>query len=421
MAKLSARFVEKVNAVKRFGDGGGLYLVVSPNGSKTWVLRYQVNAVRRDMGLGTFPDVSLATAREKAQAARRLAAAGVDPIDERRAQRTAQAIPTFRTLASEVITLAQKASLNAKVRYQWDLLLGQRYCGSILDKAVNSITIKDVERILRPVWDEKPETGRKLHRRLHRVFEHARVRLRDGHGTPMDRNPADWDDLKALGFEAARKLSRGPHPSLAFGKMPEFMLALSSRTGSAARALELLILTAVRTDAVRNARWEQFDLDAAIWTIPIDYMKDKRTRTEPFRVPLASTVVSMLRDLRELRTGDVVFPGPASSKPRPISPMAMTMLLRKMNLGTPAPRWVDDTDGRPVVPHGFRATFRTWAEEETGYPRAVMEQALGHQVGTKVERAYRRTDVLEKRRHLMADWAAFCAGLRPNTHASRQT
>lgn len=408
MGKLSARFVETVTEAGRHVDGAGLCLVVSPTGAKKWVLRYQVNRKRRDMGLGSFPDVTLAVARDKAQAARRSAGAGGDPIGERRAQRAAAPVPSFRDIAGEVIALAQVSSTNVKVRYQWEFLLGPTYCGSILDMPVNAISTRDIERILRPVWHAKPETARKLHRRLRRVMAHARVRLRDGHGISMDRNPADWQDLKALGFEAPVKLSRGRHPSLGFPEIPAFMAALRKRTGSAARALELLILTAVRTDAVRNARWDQFDLDAALWTIPVTNLKDKRTRTEPFRVPLAPAVVAMLRKLSESRTCDIVFPGPSSMKPKPISAMAMTMLLRKMNAATAVPRWVDETDGRPVVPHGFRATFRTWAEEETHYPRAVMEQALGHQVGSEVERAYRRTDVLEKRRGLMTEWSLYC-------------
>ena len=264
MGKLTARSVETVTKAGRHVDGDGLCLLVSPTGAKKWVLRFQVNGRRRDMGLGAYPDVTLAVARDKAQIARRSAGAGGDPIGERRARRAAAPVPTFREMAAEVIERAQQSSLNAKVRYQWELLLGPTYCATILDMPVNAIATRDIEWILRPVWHAKPETARKLHRRLRRVMAHARVRLQDGHGISMDRNPADWQDLKALGFEAPDKLSRGRHPSLGFRDIPAFMAVLRARTGTAARALELLILTGVRTDAVRNARWDQFDLDAAV-------------------------------------------------------------------------------------------------------------------------------------------------------------
>ncbi|MEJ1935476.1 site-specific integrase, partial [Nostoc sp. NIES-2111] len=349
--------------------------------------------------------VTLATAREKALQARRAISNGEDPIAARRAERSNGALPTFRDMADEVIALERPKSTNDKVRYQWELLLGPRYCAAILDKHVHAIRTGDIEQLLRPVWTAKPETARKLYRRVRRVFEHARVRLRDRHGISMGENPAHWDDLKALGFEAPRKLSRGPYPSLAYPELPAFMAALRLREGFAPRALELLILTAVRTDSVRRAEWSEFDLDAAVWSIPIAHMKDKRTRTEPFRVPLAPPVLRLLRELRENRTGDVLFPGPSGE---PLSNMAMLALLRKMNASDDGkPRWRDPRDARPIVPHGFRSTFRTWAEDETRHPRSVIEQAMSHQVGTEVERAYRRTDVLEKRRALMADWAAF--------------
>jgi integrase len=224
----------------------------------------------------------------------------------------------------------------------------------------------------------------------------------------MAENPARWDDLRALGFEAPRKLSRGPQPSLAYADMANFMAALRRRRSTAARALELLILTAVRTDAVRRAQWDEFDLPAALWTIPVDHLKDKRTRTEPFRVPLAPGAITILREQKENRTGEFLFSGPSGRKP--ISNMAMISMLRKMNVrGDGKLLRRDPRDGRPIVPHGFPATFRTWAEDDTHYPHSVIEQAMGHQVGKDSERAYRRTDVLEKRRALMSDWDTYLA------------
>jgi integrase len=194
---------------------------------------------------------------------------------------------------------------------------------------------------------------------------------------------------------------------LDYREASSLLRALRSRDSTSSCALELLLLTAVRTDAVRRAEWEEFDLEAALWTIPMSHLKDRLTRTEPFRVPLAPQLIKRLQDWRERRLGPYLFPGPKGSAP--VSNMAMLTFLKRMNRDAQGlPLWRDPRDRRPIVPHGFRATFRTWAEEETHFPRAVMEEALGHQVGTAVERAYRRTDVLEKRRALMTDWAAHC-------------
>jgi integrase len=408
MRRLSAKFVETVRDVGRYGDGAGLCLVVGPNQKKKWVLRYQRDGRRRDMGLGAFPDVSLSTARELAIDARRTVAAGGDPIANRRAKRGAKLVPTFREVAAEVIELEQAKSTNLKVRYQWTLLLGESYCAPLLGMPADSITTRDVERVLRPVWTSKPETARKLHRRIKRVLEHARVRLRDEHGVILAGNAANWGDLKALGFTPPKKLSRGPQPALDYRQAGQLLTALRDRDTTSARALEFLLLTAVRTDAVRRAEWREFDFGAAVWTIPIEHLKDKLIRTEPFRVPLAPLVLSRLHRWHEGHLGGLfVFPTPNGSAP--ISNMAMLTALKKMNQNHDgSPIWTDPRDGRAIVPHGFRASFRTWADEQTHYPRVVMEEALGHRIGTDVERAYRRTDVLEKRRSLMIDWSANC-------------
>jgi integrase len=404
--KLTARSVETKREPGRYGDGDGLALVITNVGHKKWVFRYQVAGRRRDMGLGKYPVVSLAMARERAAAARRTIVDGKDPIATRRAGRSVKPVPAFREMAAEVIALEQAKSTNEKVRYQWVHLLGPAYCASILDKMVDQITTSDVERVLRAVWTAKPETARKLHRRIRRVFEHVRIRLRDNHGISMPNNPARWEDLKALGFTAPRKLSRGPQPSLSYLEISQIMAVLRARETMTARALELLILTAVRTDAVRRATWAEFDLDASVWTIPIDHLKDKRTRNEPFRVPLATQVASLLRPLRAKRVSNFVFPGPDGQKP--MSNMGMSSVLKTINRDENCrPRWADPRDGRPIVPHGFRSTFRSWAEDETHFPRSLIEQAMGHQVGTEVERAYLRTDALEKRRVLMQAWADY--------------
>ena len=281
-------------------------------------------------------------------AARQIAAAGSDPIAQRRAQRRSKPIPTFADMAGEVIALEQAKSTNAKVRYQWGLLLGPSYCSSILDRTVHEITTADVERILRPVWTAKPETARKLHRRLRRVFEHARIRLRDGHGVTMTSNPARWDDLKALGFEQPRKLKRGPQPSLSYTEVSGFMAALRGRQGITARALELLVMTAVRTDAVRQAGWRSSISSRRSGRSLSITSRTSAPAPSPSGCRWPRPVVQMLLAMREARSGDLVFPGPSARKP--ISAMGMIMVLRKMNVGEDGKRrWRDPRDGRPVA------------------------------------------------------------------------
>ena len=191
-----------------------------------------------------------------------------------------------------------------------------------------------------------------------------------------------------------------------YARLPEFMADLRTRNAVAARALEFLILTNVRTDAVLKATWDEFDVEQAVWTVPVANLKDRKHRKEGFRVPLAPRAVEIVRQMREARLSKYVFPGFVSGKP--LSNMALLTLLKRMN-SISDKKWIDPASGRPITAHGFRATFRTWAEEVATVPHAVIEQAMGHQVGTQVERAYRRTDVLEKRRKLMAAWAQFAA------------
>jgi integrase len=221
----------------------------------------------------------------------------------------------------------------------------------------------------------------------------------------MSDNPARWADLKAMGFEPPTQLTRGRHPSLSHERLPAFFADLCARGAVAARALEFLILTNVRTDAVLKARWTEVDLQQAIWSVPLANLKDRKYRKEAFRVPLSERAVEIVREMERIKVSDYVFPGQAPR--RPLSNMALLVLLKRMN-SVATEKWVDAGDGRPITAHGFRATFRTWAEEVTGFPYAVIEEAMGHQVGGQVERAYRRTDVLEKRRELMRAWANYC-------------
>jgi integrase len=406
--RLSARKAETIAKPGYHADGDGLYLVVDASGARRWAFIYHSAGKRREMGLGRM---GLKEARETAEEVRRQIRKGVDPITARRhARANTSAIPTFEAIGAEVIADAQGKSTNDKVRYQWELLLGPRYCGPILQKRINEITTLDVERVLRPVWRSKPETGRKLLVRLRRVFDYARVHLRDRHGIIMPNNPAAWQDLRDRGFERISKLSRGRQAALDYEKSPEFLAALRQRQGIAARALEVTLLTGLRTGEVIGARWGEVDLARKSWTIPPERLKDRKTRTEPHRVPLSRQAVAILK--AQPRLGEYVFPGVRPGKP--LSNMAMLGLLKDMNRDESGkPRWVDPKSGRAVTPHGLRATFRTWGED-AGFPRDLLEESLGHQVGTAVERAYRRTDSFDRRRELMATWGNYCVGKHRN-------
>ncbi len=414
MARLTERGVQTAKA-GRHSDGDGLHLVVSGTARKKWVLRYQVAGVRKDKGLGAYPSVGLKDARERAIEARKLITRGIDPIEaDRAARKAAKPVPTFREIARLVIEDAQSKSVNAKVRYQWERHLGPAYSGALLDRPVHEITALDVAAVLRPVWRSKPEVARKLYPAIRRVFDRARVILRDEHGIAMPENPARWDDLKAMGFETPKELTKGNHPSLPHGQMPEFIAALQARKATAALALELLILTNVRTNAVLQAKWPEFNLDKALWTVPLVNLKDREHRKDAFEVPLGPRAVEIVREMEKARVSSHVFPGQKRGKP--LSNMAFLTLLKRMNARPKAerpdpdamPRWRDPVSGRPITAHGFRATFKTWAEEVATFPHAAIEHAMGHKVGGKVERAYTRTTLLEMRRKLMEAWAQWC-------------
>ena len=413
MARLTDRTVKTAGA-GRYGDGDGLHLEVSETGRRKWILRFQLNGARRDMGLGSYPAVTLAEARMAAADARKQIAQDVDPVVARAAARkAAKPIPTFEDIAKIVIEEAKQKSTNEKVKYQWERHLGEAYSGPLLKRPVNEITTVDIVAVLKPIWTTKPEVARKLYPAIRRVFEYARIRLRDDHGIAMPDNPARWADLKAMGFEPPAQLTRGSHPSLPHERLPAFFVDLRARDAIAARALEFLILTNVRTDAILKVKWAELDLDQAIWSVPLANLKDRKFRKEGFRVPLSGRAVEIAREMERIKVSDYVFPGQAPGKP--FSNMALLVLLKRMNAAV-TEKWVDVSDKRPITAHGFRATFRTWAEEVTGFPHAVIEEAMGHKVGGQVERAYRRTDVLEKRRELMTAWANYCAPRRSANH-----
>jgi integrase len=408
IGKLSAVEVAKAKGPAVLHDGGGLYLRVAPNrqgrggnerpGAKSWVFRFQLDGKRRDMGLGPYPDISLAEARRRASDHRNQRRDGIDPLDAKAAQRQAQRLAvatgrTFRECAAEFIEKNRVAWRNAKHRQQWENTLATYVYPTLGDLPVSAIDAGLVVQVLDPIWAEKPETASRVRGRIEAVLDAATVR-----GFRQGPNPAQWKGNLAHILPARSKLRKvAHHAALPFDQMLDFLAALRDREGMAARALELAILTVTRTDEVLGAPWGEIDLISKIWTIPAERMKPRREH----RVPLSDAAVDVLNAVRPLalmRDGETdpaapVFPGPRRALP--MSNMVMLMLLRRMKRAD-------------LTIHGFRSTFRDWAAERTAFPSEVAEMALAHKIGSKVEAAYRRGDLFEKRRSLMEAWAAFC-------------
>jgi integrase len=396
--KLSAVEVTKAKGPAVLHDGGGLYLRVAATGAKSWVFRFQLDRRRRDMGLGPFPDVSLAEARERATEHRKQRHAGIDPLDAKAAERQAQRVSvakgrTFRECATDYIEKNRAGWRNAKHAAQWTATLNTYVYPTLGELPVSAIDAGLVVQVLDPIWVAKPETASRVRGRIEAVLDAATVRS-FRHGP----NPAQWKGNLAHILPARSKVRKVKHhAALPFDKMPEFLADLRNRNGVAARALEFAILTAARTGEVLGARWCEIDLETKIWIVPPERMKAGREH----RVPLsdaAGTLLEKVRPLTVMRDGKPdptapVFPG--LRRALPLSNMVLLMLLRRM--------------GRIVLTaHGFRSTFSDWAAERTAYPREVVEMALAHTIEGKVERAYRRGDLFEKRRQLMDAWAYFC-------------
>ena len=377
--KLSDRLAKSSLAEGRYSDGGGLYLNVKPGGSKSWLFMYVRDGKRHAIGLGPYPSLRLAAAREKAAEFRSAIAEGSDP----RALRKPLDEPTFGECVEAFLSSMENQWRNEKHRAQWRMTLGERYCSRILRMKVSAIGTDEVLKVPNPIWTTKPETASRIRGRIERVLDYARAR-----GWRSGENPALWrGHLKSI-LPARQKLTRGHHAAMDYRDVPAFLERLKQRDAMAARALEFLILCAARSGEVLGARWEEIDLDRNVWTIPAERMKAAR----PHRVPLSTQAVDLLRALEIARSSDFVFPGQKAG--HPLSSMALEMQLRRMQETI-------------VTVHGFRSSFRDWAGEETHHARETAEAALAHVVGDATERAYRRSDALEKRRALMQDWADF--------------
>lgn len=380
--RLAPRSVTTAKA-GRHSDGGGLYLIVDKSGARRWAFMYWQGRKGAEIGLGSpLKAVTLPMARERAGECRRLLAEGSDP---RRWNAAAKPVPDFQKMAEDVIAALESGWRNDKHTYQWRATI-KTYCKPIAATAVNEVTTEDVLKVLRPIWATKTETATRLRGRIERILDAAKAQgYRDGE------NPARWrghlDNLLAK----PQKLARGHHASMPWADLPAFIVELRLREAMAARALEFAILTAARTGETLGARWDEIDLEAKVWTVPAVRMKAGREH----RVPLTNRAVEMLKELAKSKTGELVFPG--RKVDGQLSGMAMEMLLRRM-------------DANAYTVHGFRSSFKTWATEQTSFPNELSEQALAHVTGNQVERAYRRTDVLERRRKLMDAWARFVEG-----------
>ncbi|SHL30861.1 tyrosine-type recombinase/integrase [Roseibium suaedae] len=389
--KLSPLKVPKLEGPKRHSDGGGLYLNVTGAGTRSWIFMWAVNGKRREMGLGSYPAISLADARSRADDCRKLVEHGFDPISER----DRQLEKTFGECAEEYIAAHKSSWKNEKHQGQWGNTL-TTYCARMWKLPVSKVNDQQVLACLRPIWASKNETASRLRGRIERVLDYAKSNgWRDGE------NPARWRGNLQHILPKRQKLARGHMAALHFNALPEFFERLQAANSMSARALEFLILTASRSGEVREAKWSEFDLEKKIWTVPAARMKAQKEHS----VPLSEQAAALIGKLKANQVSEFVFPGQKIDAP--MSDMTLTGLLRRWKVTT-----VVDGRERTVTAHGFRSTFRDWCGNETDYPRELAEEALAHQIGNAVERAYRRQAAIEKRRKLMQDWANYCVSCR---------
>ncbi len=370
----------------RVGGVTGLYLQINERGARSWVLRMMVGTKRRELGLGGFPTVGLADARTKARAVREQVENGLDPIAEKRKKRemliAEQRRPTFKKCAEQFMAMKSAEWRNDKHRQQWVNTLNQYAYPTIGDLPVHEISQRHVLTILEPIWTVKTETANRVRGRIENVLDWATA-----HGERTGVNPARWRGQLDKLLPSPKKIAKVVHhPALPYEQLAEFQRRLNQYPSISAKALGFAILTAARSGEVRGATWEEIDFAKRIWTVPADRMKGGKEH----RVPLSRRAIALLKTLPPQKTG-IVF---ATQKGNALSDMALTMLLRGVWPG--------------ITAHGFRSSFRDWAAEQTSFPREVCEQALAHALPNQVEAAYRRSDLFDKRRELMDQWAAFC-------------
>jgi len=395
-----------LNAMVAVGGVPGLYLQLLPGGGRTWILRTKVGPKRRDIGLGGYPEITLAVARDKAREAREKIRQGIDPVEERRAARASLVAAhrrgmTFADAVDRYLAAKLDEFRNEKHKAQWRSSLDTYAKPEIGEMLVQDIAVQDLLRVLTPIWATKTETATRLRGRIEAILTWATVA-----GHRSGDNPARWGgNLKELLPKPSKVAKADNHPALALADAPRWFSALRMREGMGARALEFLTLTAARSGEVRGATWGEIDLKARLWVIPKERMKMDREH----RVPLPPSAVALLEALPRFEGNLLVFPATRGGQ---LSDMTLSATMKRMHeseVEAGRKGWLDPRSGRPAVPHGLRSTFRDWAAE-TGQPRDMAEIALAHRVGSDVERAYRRSDMVERRRAMMAEWAAFLEG-----------
>lgn len=391
-------------------DGNGLYLQVNKAGAKSWIFRYQINARRREMGLGSLNDKTALKARAEIPALREKVAAKIDPLELKRqahADVRTQAAEaklksfTFEAAALEYIQNNRAGWSNAKHAWQWENSLSLYAFPVFGSVPVGSVTTDHVLATLAPIWASKTETATRIRQRIESILDYARVKnYRTGD------NPARWRGHLEHTLPKPSSVRTVQHlPALPYKNLGEFMAELQLREGNGARALEFSILTAARSGEVRGATWSEINMEDRVWVVPAERMKGKQEH----RVPLSYRALQILNTAPRIAGQDLIFPGQKNGKP--ISDMTVKAAIMRINedrIKAGMPEWVDAKSGATIVPHGFRSSFRDWAGEITDYPNEMGELALAHAVGDKVEAAYRRGNMFEKRRKMMDDWATWC-------------
>lgn len=376
----------------RLNDGGGLWINRKASGAMLWSFRYTFNGDSREMGLGAYPDIKVAEARDLAEKYRKMVdrknPERRDPVVARTEKE--KSIPTFTTAAASYILTHRHGWRNRKHIQQWIHTMRDYAKPVIGDKKVNEITTEDVLTVLSPIWTTKTETAKRVQGRIENILDWATaMKFRSGE------NPARWrGHLNKLLSSPKKTKTVRHHLAMPYDELPAFYTSLEQSDGLSARALQLLILTGTRTGELLGGQWDEVDLDNKVWTIPAERMKARKEH----RIPLTDEMLSILEGLPRAVGNPHLFPG--ARKGRPLSNMAMITVMRKRG-------FVKDGKYPAYTPHGFRSSFRDWAAEKSSFPREVAEKVLGHVVGSEVERAYQRGDMFEKRRKMMESWCGF--------------
>ena len=370
------------------GGVSGLAMQIAPGGSRSWSYRVMMGGKRREMGLGGYPDVTLAAAREAAREAYAKIQKGIDPIEDAKSAKSALQASraqdvNFEECAKQFIATHEKG-WSTKSYDQWTGSLEAHVYPTIGKLFVRDVGLPNVLAVLNEIWHDKTETASRVRGRIERILDWARAR-----GLRTGENPARWKGHLEMMLAAPEKIQKKTHfRALPYADMQTFMPKLRQQKGTGAKALHFAILTATRSAEIRGATWDEIDLDRAVWVIPKERMKADKEH----RVPLPPGAITLLKALPRSDETELVFPSAANKM---ISDATMNAVLERM--------------GVDAVQHGFRSTFRDWCAEQTNYPREVCEMALAHVIENKVEAAYRRGDLFDKRRSLMDDWAKFCA------------